>query len=704
VPKHKPREKHLLPTTQYINRELSWLEFNDRVLREGLSRDVPLMERLKFLAIVSSNLDEFFMIRVAGLCQQRAARSRKRDHSGLTPAQQLHAISERVRRMVAEQTAGIKATLQELRLQGLAVLSTAEWTSEQRQYLRSHYLRQIQPVLTPLAMDGNGPHPVLPGQQICIAAQCSTPAGMRIVVVPVPSNLPRFITLPCENEVQLARLEDLIATHMGNLVNGCVEATALFRITRDADVHIEDDDAADLLEHVERAVLDRRRRQAVRLAISAPPDKLILQWLCQELQVGSEHVYTVEGLLDAAALMEIVDRHGFEALRYPEWPAQPSRDLPDEDDLWQTLTKRDALLFHPYESFRPVVRLLREAAADPHVLAIKQTLYRTSGHSPVIEALEQAANNGKQVTVLVELKARFDEARNVQWARRLEDAGCLVIYGIAGYKTHAKALLIVRREQDRVRRYVHLGTGNYNEKTAALYSDLGLMTAENDIASDVAMLFNVLTGTSEVMGWSRLSIAPTDLRRRLCELIEREIQTATTDQPGLIQIKMNSLEDPEICQALYQASRTGVTVRLNVRGICCLRPDTKGRIEVRSIIDRYLEHARILHFRNGGNEEVYLSSADCMRRNLDKRLEILFPVKNARLRQRLVGILDTLRADNVKSWRLRPDGAYEPVTGSAPLVRAQECFYCEALDATSLTRQETRQFKPLIGSQPRAHS
>jgi len=693
----------------FINREISWLEFNARVLAEGLSDGLPLLERLKFLAITSSNLDEFFMIRVAGLMQQRAAGLRRRDPSGLTPNQQLAHISRRTHRMVAKQAVGIRSLLRSLAENGLHVHEPQDWTAEQRRFLRSHFAREILPILTPLAMEQLDPPPLLPGLGLNVAlllapdkASDSGPASSgpgRIIVVPVPRQLPRFITIPAARDVHLARLEDVIAANSEALFPGVnVALASTFRITRDADVAIQDDDAADLLQVVEQAVRDRRRRAAVRLEIAAGADQRIRQWLIDRLGLRNEDVYDVDGMLDAAALMEVVNREGFETLRITPWPPQPPRDFVGADDLWQALREHDVLLFHPYESFEPVVRLAEQAAADPTVLAIKQILYRTSGDSPIVAALERAAESGKQVTVLVELKARFDEARNVNWARRLEDAGCHVIYGIAGYKTHAKALLVVRREAGRIRRYVHLATGNYNDRTAKLYSDIGLMTCDNDLASDVAAFFNLLTGCSEAVGWSKLSIAPTGLRQRFVDLIEREIQASTADRPGLVLAKVNSLQDPGICRALCRANRAGVQVRLNVRGICCLRPGVKHAtdgIEVRSIVDRFLEHARIFYFRNGGHEEVYLSSADWMARNLDKRLELLFPVLDPNLRRRVVGFLETYFADNVKAHRLLPDGAYERIPQEGKPVRAQEMLYMDAVESLSTVGRKPTHFAPI---------
>jgi polyphosphate kinase len=688
----------------FLNRELSWLEFNDRVLREGLAADVPLLERLKFLAIVSSNLDEFFMIRVAGLKQQAAVGVRRRDPSGLTPVQQLERISKRVHMMVQEQSHGIAKNLQELRNEGLFLLAPEEWTLEDRQFLSRHFSDEILPVLTPLALQELSPSPVLPGLQLYMGAileahSRTTEESPKIAAIPLPSRFKRFLILPSGRELRLVRLEDVFAAHIGQLFPGAkVLATSLFRLTRDADIDIQADEAADLLTVVEHAVLDRRRRRPVRLEIQASADFLLKKWLVECLELGNEDVYEVAGLLDPTALMEIYGVRGFDRLRYPPWSPQPPSDLLSGGDLWDIMKDRDVLLFHPYESFEPVIKLVRQAAEDPQVLAIKQTLYRTSGDSPIVHALEQAADNGKEVTVLVELRARFDETRNVNWARRLEDAGCHVIYGIAGFKTHAKALLIVRRENGHIRRYAHLSTGNYNDRTARLYSDIGFMTTDRDVTTDVGAFFNLLTGMSEAIGWRELTIAPTDLRQRFLQMIEREIEASTPDRPGLIMAKINSLNDTRICQALYQASQAGVKCLLNVRGICRLRPAVKGlseNIEVRSIVDRFLEHARIFYFRNGGHEEVYLSSADWMDRNFDKRLEILFPIKNPTHRRRLIESLELYFSDNIKARRLRSDGAYESMPRKSPPVRAQEQLYRAVFEAFQAAEPASIRFRPL---------
>lgn len=730
MPKKQPKNPLKSPKL-YINRELSWLEFNHRVLQEGLNTDLPLLERMKFMAIVGSNLDEFFSVRVAWLMQRRAAKARQRDMAGMTPDEQLLAISRRVHRMIEEHSAGVRDLLEQLKKHGLHVWERDEWTDAHRQFARAYYLREIEPILTPLALQELSPSPLLPNLQLHVAGLltggeskqnnagvASTEAASkekeqpteRIVVVPVPTQLPRWVTLPsgsgpAESGTHLVRLEDVIAANLDAMYpDSRVLATAAFRISRDADVVLRDDEEIDdLLRAMEEVVLSRRRRTPVRLTISAQPDPRLRTWLADWLKLKDEEVYEIDVPQEASALMELAIRRGFDDLKIDDWPPQTPRDLIGAEDLWQAIQDHDVLLLHPYESFDPVVKLVEQAADDPQVLAIKQTLYRTSGDSPIIRALARAAQSGKEVVVLVELKARFDEWRNVNWARRLEDAGVHVLYGIAGFKTHAKALLIVRRQLQRIVRYVHLATGNYNDRTARMYSDIGLLTCDREIASDVAAFFNLLTGCSESVGWTKLAVAPIGLRQKILDLIEREIQVSTSDRPGLIMAKTNSLQDPAICQALYRASQAGVKVKLNVRGICCLRPGVAGfsdHIEVRSIVDRFLEHSRVFYFRNGGHEEVYLSSADWMYRNLSKRLEILFPVLDPNHRRRLIDALQTYFADNTKAWRLSSDGVYERVSRKGSRVRAQQKFYTDAVENSRNAAHAAPQFRPLTRPKP----
>jgi polyphosphate kinase len=689
----------------FINRELSWLEFNGRVLEQGRDKLVPPLERMRFLSIVSSNLDEFFMVRVAGLRHQAAARPDSRDISGMTPAQQLESINARVRRMAENHTAAVTAALGELRGHGLVVAGVEELTAEQIPFLDSYFKSEILPLLTPLAADILDPFPLLPGLGLNVAValqRAGEPAGdaeTGIAVLPVPRIVNRFVRVPAGDGHVLVPVEQVIRSRAGALFpSRAVKAAATFRLTRDSDVDVLREEVEDLLAAVEEAVRSRRRRAVVRLEVSARPDESIRRWLLDWCEITEDDVYEIDGLMDATCLMELAASPGYSDLKAPEWLPQRPRDLLDGEDLWETLKERDVLLMHPYESFDPVIRLMHEAAADPDVLAIKQTLYRTSGDSQVVEALGRAAENGKQVTVLVELKARFDEQRNVQWARRLEDSGCHVVYGIAGYKTHSKLLLIARREPHGIRRYLHMSTGNYNERTARLYSDVGLMTTDGDLALDAASYFNMLTGYSEEVGWRKLSVAPTALKARLLDLIEREIATSTRERRGLIMAKLNSIQHDGICKALYRASRAGVRVMLNVRGICCLRPGVKGlseSMEVVSIVDRYLEHSRVFYFRNGGDEETYLASADWMKRNMDHRLEMMFPVTSPDLRVRLKHALETYFADNVKAWRMLPDGSYERVRAKGPRIRAQEVLFMDAVEAAEGVGSTTR-FRPLV--------
>jgi polyphosphate kinase len=687
----------------FFNRELSWLEFNDRVLREGLCPDVPLLERLRFLAIVDSNLEEFLMIRVAGLKQQIQAGVRQPDLAGLTPEEQLGRIKDRIRRMLAEQQRGIREVLKALARKGLELVFRNRWQRDDRSELRSYWAAELLPTLTPLAITQLDPPPLLAGQQLHVALWTSGTQSNsnveRIVAIPIPSQFPRFVALPGDRTQRFALLEDVVLEFAEDLVPGQkILGAGTFVAIRDADVAIQDEDARDLLETVEEAVLARRRRKPVCLYVSADMPERLRTWLATWFDLHPSETFEIQGILRPSSFHGLIQKVGFNNLRYPEWPPQVPAAFQQANDVWNAIAQQDILLIHPYESFEPIIQLVQQAAEDPNVLAIKQTLYRTSGDSPIVQALAEAATRGKEVTVIVELKARFDEALNVHWARLLEDAGCHVIYGIAGLKIHGKALLIVRRESGRIRRYVHLSTGNYNEKTAKIYSDIGFLSCDRELAADVASLFNMLTGSSEPTRWYKITVEPRQLKRRFLQLIVREAMAAASDSPGLIMAKVNALEDPEIIQALYQASQVGVKILLNVRGICCLRPGIPGiseNIEVRSIVDRYLEHARIFYFHNRGNEEVYLASADWMRRNLDRRIEILWPVTDPNLRRRLINVLETYFADNVKAYRLLSDGTYERVqTGPEP-VRAQEKLYLQAVEAARLAELSPLRFHPL---------
>jgi len=730
----------------YFDRELSWLEFNDRVMRRGRDPRIPLLERLKFLAITETNLDEFTMIRIAGLRRQAESGSRAVSPAGRTPREQLEDVRQRTRRLVEEHAEGINRALDELRSEGVSLIAPQEWTTADQSYLREFFKDRILPILTPLAIEEDRPITLLPGLRICVAVavvpkksgndsgESTEKDAFRYAIVPLPTNLPRFMRLRSsegESGARFALLEDAIMSYVDQLFPGyAIEGLVPFRITRDADVSIDDDgDAENMLREVELTVLDRRRRRVVRLEVAADSlnsdsdakespdaendsvtatsaDGHLRRKLQESFELDDNDVYHHTRLLDAGAFWELASVPGYNSLRFEDRPPCECRDLigVDDDDFFPFLQQQDVLLCHPYEKFDPVVRMVWLAAEDPNVLAVKQTLYRTSGDSPIVAALEQAARNGKEVAVLVELKARFDEAQNVRWARRLEDAGCHVIYGVAGLKTHAKALLIVRREGARLRRYVHLSTGNYNDKTAKIYSDIGLMTSDRRIASDVASLFNLLTGYSESVGWSALTVEPVRMRKRIIELIDREIETSTPSQPGLILAKCNSLEHPDIIRALYRASQAGVRIKLNIRGICMLKPGIPGvseNIEVRSIIGRYLEHARIFYFQNGGHEEVYLSSADWMRRNLEKRFEILFPINATPLRQRLKDSLDVYFSDQIQADVLH---VTEPGSSSSSSQNwiassgkqdAQELLYETIREAVAHSKEHNIRYEPL---------
>lgn len=716
-----PKKKliDLYDSQYYIPRDLSWLEFNHRVLQEGLDSNVPLAERLKFLAITSSNLDEFFKVRVAGAKQQAAS---SLESTSMEALDLLAKISSRAHQLVESQSRGIQEAFHQLRPFGIRIRHYNELDDKSREYLRSHFEKDILPILTPLAVEDMIPSPLLPALQLHIALLLRIPAHFelsktifpprevlseseeyleKLAVIPVPTQLSRWILLSESQErSEYVLLEQMIAANADLLFPGCeILAGSVFRITRDEDVLIQED-FENYAKVVEDAVLSRKRRESVRLELQAKPDSRILSVLLRQLRLRQEDVYEQTALLDATVLMELSEHSRLKKEHYEEWLPVTPMDLMDCEDIWDRISQEDVLLFHPYEKFSPVVELLEKAALDPDVLAIKQTLYRTSGDSPIVKALTKAAKMGKEVSVLVELRARFDEYRNIQWTRQLEDAGCHVIYGISGYKTHAKAMLIVRRERGRIQRYVHLATGNYNDKTARLYSDLGLMTCHREITADVAAFFNMLTGYSEAVGWKRLTVEPVLLKRRFIELIEREIAVSTPEQPGKIRVKLNALEDRNVIEALYRASRQGVQIELNIRGICCLRPGVKGvseNITVRSIIDRYLEHARIFHFHNGGSPEVYLASSDWMTRNLEHRLEILFPILSPGIRQRIIHMLDIYLSDNQKSQQLKSNGRWSKVTPpeGVPRIRAQEIFHWEAQEQAMRPSHPPLRYIPL---------
>ncbi|MDD4891244.1 MAG: polyphosphate kinase 1, partial [Phycisphaerae bacterium] len=619
----------------FLNRELSWLAFNERVLQEAEDPKTPPLNQLQFLAIVSSNLDEFAMIRLASLRHMLRTGKSNDCPSGMEVREQIDKVAVAIRKMVRRQYGCFNEKVwPTLARSGLRRLMPSELLVEQHRHIEAVFGEQVYPLLTPLAVDDERKFSRVPDLAINVLLRLRGPAAEgkaeRVAVVAIPATLPRMIVVPAEKH-EFVLLEDVVLAFIGRLFQDQeILETTLFRATRDGDLSVEESKDEDYVASMSEVLIGRRESRFVRVELAGNASPWAERTLKKLLDVGDEEIVRIPGPLDLKAWWSLVNLPGLSTLRYPQWRPQPVAELAGDVDVWAAIRKDDILVHHPYETFDVVVRLLQEAAADRNVRAIKQVLYRTSGASKIIAALEQAAANGKQVSVLVELKARFDEARNIEWARRLERAGAQVVYGLSGLKVHAKALMIVRREPDRIRRYVHLATGNYNETTAQQYTDLGLITCDEDFGSDVAAFFNMVTGYSLPVGWRKIVAAPLGLRQRLLHLVRREIERAEAGRGAAIMAKLNSLSDPEMIAALYDASRAGVKIHLNVRGVCCLRPGVKGvseNIEVVSIVDRFLEHSRVLYFRNGGNEEVYLSSADWMPRNLDRRVELLFPIE-----------------------------------------------------------------------------
>jgi len=676
----------------YFNRELSWLEFNARILEEALDKSNPLLERLKFLAIVSSNFDEFFMVRVASLKAQLRAGDATPDASGMSPAEQLASVSRRAREIIAKQYECLSDILPALAREGLAVVRPSGWTGTERRWLEDFFSERVFPLLTPLRVGGSGEdgRPAFPttgSLRLHAAFLLSLNGESGLAVVQVPPNLDRFIRMPAEGTTaRVAIIEDVVA-HIGpRLFPGWkVLESLLFKVTRDADFAVDEDRADDFIAAMEEVVVERQNSFPVLLSVSGDSET-IAERIRESIGLGPEDVYSLSGPIDLRGLMDLAQSDYLSAdraarLRDQPWPPVQSLEPREGTTIWDEIAAGDKLLHVPYESFDPVVRLLDEAADDPSVLAVKMTLYRTSGNSPIVRALTRAARNGKQVAVLVEVKARFDEERNIAWASRLEQAGAIVVYGIARLKVHAKAALVVRREEDgSVRRYLHLSTGNYNDRTARLYSDLSLFTCDEDLCREASAFFNMITGYSAVQQLRSLAVAPFDLKARLIAMIEREAQRSTPESPGLIMAKMNALADIDVINALYKANRAGVKILLNVRGICTLVPGVKGlseNVTVVSVVGRNLEHARIIYFNNGGAEETYLSSADWLPRNLEKRIELMFPVRDETARSRIREILRAYFMDTAKAHRLGSNGRWrkvKPAEGEAPFA-AQAFFY-----------------------------
>ena len=689
----------------FINRELSWLAFNQRVLDEALDTSWPLLERLKFLSITSSNLDEFFMVRVGGLQMLARPGSEKADPSGLTPAEQLAEVSRIVHQLVANQYACLRDDLEpKLAAEGIQRQKMDDLTPEQDAYIEGLFEHELYPVITPMAVDLDEPFPLLAGLGINLCVRLKTVKGAdipRFAVVAVPKGVARFITVPTERGYHYLLLEDLITAFLDRIFPGePILESAPFRITRNADMSVREDAAGDLLERMKEVLTERKQSSCVRLEIAEGASDVLRSFLTTSLDAGETSLYSVPGPLDLSAFFRLASMSGFEPLKNEPWPPQPAPDVDPSGSIFEAIARRDILLYHPYENFDPVLKLVEEAADDPNVLAIKQILYRTSEYSPVVAALARAADHDKHVTVVVELKARFDEARNIEWATSLEHAGVQVIYGLKGLKTHAKICIVVRREPTGIRRYVHFGTGNYNEKTARLYSDISFLTCNEDFGADASAFFNTITGYSQPARYRKIEAAPIGLRARIVELIEDEIERHKQGQEARIMVKLNSLADAELGKALYDASKAGVALRLNVRGICCLRPgvpELSENISVVSIVDRFLEHSRIFYFHNGGDPKVFISSADWMPRNLDRRVELLVPVEDPRCREKLIGILETCFDDNVKARRLLPDGSYQKVEPQPRKknVRAQEVFYRRACEEAKAAKKAVDAvFKP----------
>ena len=683
----------------YLNRELSWLQFNKRVLQEAVDDSNPLLEKLKFLAITSSNLDEFFMIRVAGLKHQTENNITRRDIASMTPAEQIESISETCQQLVARQYVYLKDILSMLQKEGLSFVKPEEMTGEQMKWLESYFEREIFPVVTPMAVDSSHPFPFLASKSLNIAMLLErnerdslvdeeNDIDIKTAIVPVPSVLPRIIRLPDDGKNSKMHyfifLEDVLMHYAARLFIGydLLEARA-FRITRDADLYIDEEDAQDLLVEVERQLKKRQRGAAVRIEFEMGTSRFMRRFMTQEMNLAKEDMYEIDGPIDMTVFFGFCGIQGYDYLRYKEaHPHTPWSMIElkreGKTNIFDMIRERDILIHLPYESFdESVVEFMSAAATDKNVLAIKQTLYRVSSSSPIVQALEKAVQNGKQVTVLMEVKARFDEANNILMARRLEKAGAHVIYGLVGLKTHSKCTLVVRREKDGIRRYVHIATGNYNASTAKLYTDIGLLSCNDKLGVDASAFFNLLSGYSDPPIWDSFIVAPINLRERCLQLIDREIEFARNGEAAHMIAKMNSLLDKEIIDKLYEASQAGVKIELIVRGICVLIPGIPGisdNITVRSIVGRFLEHSRIFWFRNGGREEIYIGSADWMPRNLNDRVELMIPISDDSLKQRIKEMILLQLADNQKAYLMHSNGTWIKNVATEDRVCAQEIF------------------------------
>lgn len=710
-----------LPPNRFLNRELSWLEFNQRVLAHSEDPELPLLERAKFLAITGANLDEFVMVRIGGLKMQYQRNPMVRDPAGLTIGEQLHAVSERCHMLQNDQYRILNDLLEPLLADsGIRRLSLENAGQKARQAADQWFQNEVLAVLSPQTLYHDRPFPMLQGLQLHLCVRLRALDGAiapnpspsdappdkqsqnaddpqwQFSVIPLGRVLNRLVSLPTEKGYGFVTLEDLVIQHIDEFFPGreVVECVP-FRITRNADVQLREEAAPDLMIGMEEVLESRRESRCVRLEIGAAASDETVVFLTETLGIGSQELFRIPGPLDLTYLFNLVSLEGFRSLRSEPWPPQGSPAIDPAESMFTNIAAGDVMLIHPYERFDPIVRLLEEASVDPDVLAIKQVLYRTSRDSPIVAALQRAAERGKYVTAIVELKARFDEARNIEWAREMERAGVQVIYGVRGLKTHAKVCIIVRREPQGIVRYMHFGTGNYNEVTAGIYGDVSLLTCDDALGDDATKFFNAVTGASQPGQMQYLAAAPTTLRSRLLGLIEAETQRRREGQKAAIIVKVNSLVDTDIIDALYEASRAGVKIKLNVRGVCCLKPGIKGlskNIQVVSIVDRFLEHARVLYFEHGGDEQTFISSADWMPRNLDRRVELLVPVLKPEHRKQLYSMLTAYFKDNVNSWKLLPDGTYQRLQPSEkhPAFQAQRVLYERAVNAKRKSEQSNR--------------
>lgn len=703
LPQEHSKSSTSYDSGHFINRELSWLEFNHRVLEESRDKTNPLFERLKFLAIVTSNLDEFFMVRVASLKDQVNAGYDKPDPAGMSPKRQLKYISIRVHQMVKDQYNTFNKSLMPLlKKQGFTLLQRDKISAVQYDFLEDYFKKILYPVLTPMAVDSSRPFPLILNRSLNIAMLVRAKESLEptFATVQVPAVIPRVIELPSETSGRaFIMLEEIIMLFANRLFSGHqVIAASPYRITRNADLTIEEEEAKDLLMEIEKSIKRRRWGAAIRLEVDASMDPVLRETLQEALEIHKGEIYFIKGPLDLSFLMKINGLKGFDHLMFEDTQPVMPESFTGEESIFDIISQEDQLLHHPYESFQPVVRFVQEAAADPRVMAIKQTLYRVSGDSPIIKALAEAAEAGKQVTVLVEVMARFDEENNIIWAKKLEQAGCHVIYGLVGLKTHSKIILVVRKEENHIKRYLHLGTGNYNDNTAKLYTDMGLFTCNEYYGAEASAFFNMLTGYSQPPDLYKLIVAPLELRKSFVRMIRREAEHARQGKKAKIVGQMNSLVDPHIICELYDASCAGVEINLLVRGICCLRPGVPGvseNIEVRSIVGRFLEHPRIYYFHNQGQKNVYLSSADWMTRNLDRRIELMFEVEDKALKKRMEEILHIIFSDTQKTRVLTSEGLYKRVDRRGKMkLNAQE-YFCGRAKETNKAAQKKKETQPI---------